>query len=240
MKIRSVIFDMYKCVLEVGPPPIDAEAKWQSLARARLGPGTWQSLAEFTAACDCIIAREHGIARARGIPHPEIYWPDIALGALPELALVTSAERDDFLFQQQTLFRAVRLMRGAEDVLRSVRELGVLIGLASNAQPYTLRELDRALEGSGVSRGDFTPALCFWSFEHGFSKPDPHVFRLLRARLRLCGVWPRETLMVGDRLDNDIEPARAQGWQTWQLKAAANGDDGGDWSQLAAFLREHM
>jgi FMN phosphatase YigB (HAD superfamily) len=108
--------------------------------------------------------------------------------------------------------------------------------LASNAQAYTLRELDAALDGSGLSRAIFEPDLCFFSFAHGFSKPDPHVFRLLTARLRARGIPPHETLMVGDRLDNDIAPARTQGWQTWQLKSPPEpgAGPGGDWAALAA------
>jgi FMN phosphatase YigB (HAD superfamily) len=41
--------------------------------------------------------------------------------------------------------------------------------------------------------------------------------------------------MVGDRLDNDIVPARACGWWTWQLLAlpTQDGNNAGDWNQLA-------
>jgi FMN phosphatase YigB (HAD superfamily) len=110
------------------------------------------------------------------------------------------------------------------------------MGIASNAQPYTLRELEGALLGRGLSLAVFTPELCFWSFEHGFSKPDPHVVRLLSARLRARGVRPDDTLMVGDRMDNDIEPARAQGWQTWKLAVAPQGPSEGDWDGLRRFI----
>ena len=59
----------------------------------------------------------------------------------------------------------------------------------------------------------FERDLCVLSFEHGFSKPDPHVFRILTARLLAGGIRPGETLMVGDRLDNDILPEAAQEWE---------------------------
>jgi FMN phosphatase YigB (HAD superfamily) len=39
--------------------------------------------------------------------------------------------------------------------------------------------------------------------------------------------------MVGDRLDNDIEPAKVHGWQTWQLGPAWDGD----WAGLREMLR---
>lgn len=45
----------------------------------------------------------------------------------------------------------------------------------------------------------------------GLSKPDPRFFSYL---LRKCNVQPREAIMVGDRLDNDIIPARAAGMRT--------------------------
>jgi FMN phosphatase YigB (HAD superfamily) len=81
----------------------------------------------------------------------------------------------------------------------------------------------------------FEPDLCFWSFEHGFSKPDPHVFQILTARMAAQGMQPQEVLMVGDRADNDIEPAQAFGWQTWQLHSAPTeeGAAAGDWKQFA-------
>ena len=42
--------------------------------------------------------------------------------------------------------------------------------------------------------------------------------------------------MVGDRTDNDIEPARAQGWQTWKLEAAPVHEAEGDWNRLLEFI----
>ena len=46
---------------------------------------------------------------------------------------------------------------------------------------------------------------------HGFRKPDPRLF--LRAADDL-GVAPSECVMVGDRIDNDIAPARLLGMRT--------------------------
>jgi len=42
--------------------------------------------------------------------------------------------------------------------------------------------------------------------------------------------------MVGDRLDNDIEPARAFGWQTWQLVSVKHDAQSGNWRDLLAWL----
>lgn len=236
MKLRAVIFDVYQTILEVGPPPRDAWERWTMLWREVLGGAVRLGLEEFRVACQRVIEREHAAAGAAGVLYPEIYWPEVVAEVLPELPAHADEERADFMFRQTALWHTVRLMPGAAEALRFARAQGRLLGIASNAQPYTLRELGESLAGGGLTPELFAPDLCFWSFAHGFSKPNPHVFRLLSARLRARGVSPAETLMVGDRLDNDIEPARAQGWVTWQLTKEP-WEGGGDWSELTRFLR---
>jgi len=185
-----------------------------------------------------ITARERDSAIQAGVQHPEIYWPAVAKEALPELARLSEKESDEFLYQHAQLQRSVRLMLGAGEVLGKLEETGVLLGLASNCQPYTLHELDAALATAKLSRAIFMPELCFFSFAAGFSKPNPHAFRLLRAQLQVCGIPPADALLVGDRLDNDIEPARSHGFQTWQLSSALPfaGHAGGEWCGLGRRL----
>jgi FMN phosphatase YigB (HAD superfamily) len=115
--------------------------------------------------------------------------------------------------------------------LRALHHAGCVFGIASNAQDYTIGELGGALAQHGLSLEWFQPDLCFWSYEHGFSKPDPHVFQFLSTRLLRRGIAPAETVMVGDRIDNDIQPARVFGWKTWQV-ANPRHDGDGSWEDL--------
>jgi len=232
MNPRAVICDIYGTLLEVGPPPPDAGARWDLLWEDRLKTAPRLSLEQFSAECDRIIAAEHAAARARGISCPEVYWPAVVSAVLPEFAHLSEPERSEFRFYQAQMAHTVRLMPGVGDALRALRHSVRVLGLASNAQPYTVRELDMALAGVGLSRDLFIPNLCFLSFEHGFGKPDPHVFQMLTARLRALGIAAQETLLVGDRLDRDIEPARACGWRTWQLTTELEGMDSGPWPAL--------
>jgi FMN phosphatase YigB (HAD superfamily) len=101
-----------------------------------------------------------------------------------------------------------------------------------------MTELRAQLLTAHLSLDMFHPSLRFFSFEHGFSKPDPHVMRVLGARLRMLGVPIAEVLAVGDRVEHDIEPARAQGWQTWHL-AAPGTPGGGDWRELGLWLAQN-
>ena len=53
------------------------------------------------------------------------------------------------------------------------------------------------------------------SWEAGCWKPDPALFRYA---LNLAGCAPEEAFMIGDRLDNDIFPAKALGMKTVWLR----------------------
>ena len=238
MQFRAIIFDIYGTLLEVGPAPENAEARWRALWKEKLKVAAQLGLADFGVACATVIEREHAAARASGLQHPEVYWPDVASEVLPELVSLSGPELDDFLFQQAQLWHTVRLLPEAAQVLSKSSQANVLLGLASNCQPYTLRELNAALASAGLSFTIFKSELCFCSFAHGFAKPDPHVFRLLLARLKALGISPTQTLIVGDRPENDIDPARAQAFRVWQLTPdpTNGGTQSGDWHQLAAHL----
>lgn len=239
MKIRAAIFDIYTTILDVGPPPANADALWAKLFEEMLGQPPTVTRTEFSVRTAQVIARQHAAARARGIQWPEIQWPAVVLEAIPGLARLSAPKLGDFLLRQMQIGRTLRLAGGAAECLSTLNENGILLGIASNSQAYTLRELNTALEGTGVNLSLFDRDLRFWSFENGFSKPDPHVFRILTARLEARGIGPAETLMVGDRLDNDIEPARAFGWQTWQLVSAKQNEASGNWRDLHAWLESN-
>lgn len=53
------------------------------------------------------------------------------------------------------------------------------------------------------------------SAEEGVSKPDPGIFEIA---LRRAGCAAHDAVMVGDRIDNDIRPAKALGMQTVWLR----------------------
>jgi putative hydrolase of the HAD superfamily len=234
VNIRAVIFDIYGTLLEVGPPPADAESRWQSLWRDMLHCGPSLSRLEFAVATSRVVARHHETARARGIPWPEVHWPSVVLEVIPGLAQLSNEQQPEFLFRQIQTGHTTGMTAGTAAMLRRLKKDGCMIGIASNAQAYTLRELQEALASHGLGMDLFEHDLCFWSFEHGFSKPDPHVFQILTARLATRGIQPDEALMIGDREDNDIVPARAHGWQAWHLSSspAANNRLSADWHPM--------
>jgi FMN phosphatase YigB (HAD superfamily) len=104
-----------------------------------------------------------------------------------------------------------------------IDEVGVNyhLGLAANQ----LSECRRVLELQGWIKHFKVLGI---SEEVGLRKPQPEFFRWL---LNEAGVEPERCIMVGDRIDNDIRPAKALGFKTvWfkiepDFEALAAGDD---------------
>jgi putative hydrolase of the HAD superfamily len=88
-----------------------------------------------------------------------------------------------------------------DGLLRRLRERGLKLGIVAN-QPQAARErlmrvgIGALFEYQGLS--GLT----------GHSKPDPRAFQ---AAAEALGVTPAACIMVGDRIDNDIAPARTLG-----------------------------
>lgn len=230
--MKALILDIYGTVLEVGPPRPGADAVWEDLLRKELNLAQPPSRLEFSVATGHVIAAMHQIARLRGIPFPEVQWPTVVARILPQVTEMSPAARDDLLYRLVQTGHTVRLKPQCGETLAALAGSGCLLGIASNAQSYTVREVEQLLSQAGLSMSIFDPDLCFWSYQHGFSKPDPHVWRILSARLERKGVQLEQITMVGDRVDNDIQPARRHGWQTWLLCDNPNGERGGDWHAL--------
>jgi FMN phosphatase YigB (HAD superfamily) len=224
LNLRAIIFDVYGTLLAVGPATPDADTRWQHLCREMLRIEPPLSRLDFSVAASKVIGRHHEVARARGISWPEVHWPSVVTEILPELARLPRCDQEEFLFRQIQIGHTTHMTAETAATLSWLKDRPLMLGIASNAQAYTMRELQEALEIRGLGMELFKPELCFWSFEHGFSKPEPHVFQILTTHLAGLGISPCETLMVGDRMDNDIAPAEAHGWQTWQLATPGNED----------------
>jgi len=96
---------------------------------------------------------------------------------------------------------------GVAEMLAALRARGLKLGLVANQPARTVQRLAAAGLG-GFFEGSET------SGDHGWRKPDVRVF--LRACERL-GVAPDACVMVGDRIDCDVAPARLLGMRTVRL-----------------------
>ncbi len=230
--VRVVYCDLYSTLLEVTPTAAaadEAETAWRELWCGELGGSPEATLRQFTDRTRTEIARRHAEGRAKGLVRPEVDWREVVRTAEPAVRDLPRERLDSFLLGHARLERQTRLMPGAAAGWRKMAAAGCRLGILSNAQAVSRQEWADALGAAGES-DPFEPALSFFSYEHGIAKPDPAFYALAEAA---AGVEPGRLLMVGDRLDNDIAPTRARGWQTWRL-APGPVRRGGDWSRLAA------
>ena len=82
------------------------------------------------------------------------------------------------------------------------------LGIIANQLPG----LEERLKDFGIL--DYFSAI-FSSAEFGLAKPDPAIFRLA---LQKTNCLPQQAIMIGDRLDNDIVPAKRIGMKTIWIK----------------------
>lgn len=98
--------------------------------------------------------------------------------------------------------------KDAEFVLKSLFEKGYKIGVIANQSSGT----EKRLEDWGFMK---YIGLVLSSAEEGVAKPDSEIF--LRALSR-ADCLPENAVMIGDRIDNDVEPANKLGMKTIWVK----------------------
>jgi putative hydrolase of the HAD superfamily len=130
-------------------------------------------------------------------------WRRIVAAVFPDLPPPAAEELFDSLWQHFARPVHWRLYSDAEPAIRSLRERGIQLGIASNFDSRLLR----------LAAGLPALAPCeqiFVSSQVGYSKPDPRYFSAVAASLQAP---PAEILLVGDDWLADIQGARAAGWQ---------------------------
>lgn len=108
---------------------------------------------------------------------------------------------------------AERPYTDTESVLKQLTVKGYRLGVIANQSPGTK---DRLSNWGLLEYFDIVLA----SAEEGVSKPDLEIFR--RA-LTVANCLHNNTVMVGDRLDNDIVPAKKVGMKTVWIKQGLGG-----------------
>lgn len=107
------------------------------------------------------------------------------------------------------------LYADARPALKALKAQGLVLGLAGN-QTARAHEL---LSGLALPV-DFVATSAEW----GVEKPAPAFFQ---GVVHACACEPAQVVYVGDRLDNDIQPAAAAGMVTVQIRR-------GPWGHLTA------
>ena len=111
------------------------------------------------------------------------------------------ADGDD---QRHAVRGGMELREGVEEVIRSLHRSGVPQGLVTNNEPSRVR--------ADLARHDLDRCFVFAPpRDPPIQKPDPEVFLNAAAAL---AVSPDECLVIGDRVDADVVPAKLLGMAT--------------------------
>ena len=103
----------------------------------------------------------------------------------------------------------------AAPVLAALRARGYRMGIIAN-QPLGS---EQRLARFGLS--GFFEVVCA-SAEEGLDKPDPALYRRALTRAECA---PEDAVMIGDRTDNDVAPAKSLGMQTVLIRQGYGGHD---------------
>jgi HAD superfamily hydrolase (TIGR01662 family) len=143
----------------------------------------WREVAAAAGLEPHVVAAALGVTIARGEEHTAL-WSHLAVERPESLGEISYEEGD--------------LYPDAVPCLAALRDRGLRVGLAGNQsetlERWTRETLEVSVIGSSAS----------W----GVRKPDPAFFARMLAE---AGCAPEELAYVGDRVDNDVVPARAVG-----------------------------
>jgi len=102
---------------------------------------------------------------------------------------------------------------GTAEMLKSLVMRGYKLGIIANQWAGVAERLKTFGLSDPIT-------VCVGSAEAGVVKPDPRIFEMA---LRQAKCEPREAVMVGDRIDNDVRPAKALGWVTIHVRQGESG-----------------
>ena len=190
--IRAVLFDLYGTLFVSGAGEVGATTEISTDPRL----------------LDAI-RRRHEAAQAAGVDHPEVDILEIWRELLGEDEALAEAQAVDHEWRVNPVWP----MPGAGDVLRALRNRGLLMGIVSNAQFFT-PPLFEALLGADAAALGFDAAACAWSFALGRAKPSSFVYHKAMEAWTRRGIQPGEILMVGNDMRNDVLAAAACGLRT--------------------------
>jgi FMN phosphatase YigB (HAD superfamily) len=192
--------DIRVVLLDIGGVMYDDSVYARSWSRALRASGASFTDEEFEAEYAAARAAQSGSFRRR--------LTERFLGPEADIAPVERLASETWAYPTQALY---------PDVLPCLEALAgrYRLGILAN-QPSLVRE---ALARDGIER-----FMEVWgvSDDVGFAKPDPRLFAHV---LYLAGEAPPHVVMVGDRLDYDVRPARRTGMRTvWLLRGEAPDD----------------
>ena len=156
------------------------------------------------------ILSDHETRKMQGVDFPEVRIDEIWQKVLKIKDIAIARQ---FAVAYEMIVNPVYPMPGLQNIIQTLKNRKISMGIISNAQFFTPHLFDLFLDGFPEELG-FDPDFVFYSYEYGYAKPSRFLFDLAAKNLFSKGLDPEETLYVGNDVEKDIVPARKTGFKT--------------------------
>jgi putative hydrolase of the HAD superfamily len=223
--LRAVLFDIYGTMFISGSGDVGVaqeSGRPDALAAAFRAAG-FRGRLDAERGVQCMLSTirsHHDRERSHGIDYPEVDILEVWRDCIDEMTRQDwmDSVAADFDLRQLAVEYEVRTnatwpMPGLLDCLDQLREAGLIIGIISNAQFYTL-QMFLGLLGATPEGLGFDPEMQFYSFRHLRAKPGTFLFELAVKALAKCGVAAEKVIYIGNDMLNDVQAAQNVGFRT--------------------------
>ena len=226
--IKAVIFDVYGTLLISGSGDLSIARQTNTGAAIRdafqtIGQAinTEVALPALSELFFTTIEKSRSHLSANGIDYPDIDIRNIWLQIWQKLCndddLSAEPQIEDIPLlsnEYECRVNPTWPMPHTMELLESIRESGLVLGIVSNAQFFTPLLFEAHLYSDLKNLG-FEKQICFFSYEQKVAKPSPIFFeKCMNTLFQLHSIRAEEALYVGNDMLNDIWPSQKMGFQT--------------------------
>lgn len=149
------------------------------------------------------IEKDHKRKENKGLDYPEVKIEHIWRNVFEELNL-PKINFKKFAWDYYNIGSDRRLYNNVKFILDFLQSKNIELGIVSNAQFYTIDDMENKLDIDDLSEY-FNPDLTIFSFEEKVSKPNELLFDNLIKALEKVNIKPQETLFVGNDMECDVD-----------------------------------
>jgi putative hydrolase of the HAD superfamily len=212
--VHAVLFDYGLTLMTYARPDRalhDAYTRIAATLPARSGDHRWDADHLLDAIHDRVDARVAAHEAAGSLEEIDIRQAHREAYAELGVDLDAGALDEAMRLEQEAWWQGIRVAPGTVPTLTALRRRGLRLGICSNA-PYRPSSMRDQLAHVGLL--SLVDAAVF-SAEVGWRKPSPHIFE---AALHALDAEPDSTVMVGDRVREDVDGAHAAGMRAVRLR----------------------
>jgi putative hydrolase of the HAD superfamily len=229
--IKAVLFDIYGTLLisssgDIGKAELSPQNMQMALEAGNIKIISSSDITLDSILCDFeyTIKICHQEARKNDIPFPEVdilsIWEIVLIHAKRRKLIAYNGDADIMRLTCtfEFLSNKVYPMPGMQSVVKKIGDLGMPVGIISNAQFYTPVIMNYFLTNT-ISLNEsvqfFDPELTVFSYKLGMSKPDIRLFQeLVPVLKKKYQLLPEQILFIGNDKHKDIFGAKQVGFKT--------------------------